>query len=132
MSKIEHLDSKLTSCAEQLVECAAELNDLGILKEEKAIYKIGKAIAEINEIRSGIYKLRPDLEPKLWSVPPTEKHYMEWFKEAKNVALEYIKEERPQNAIDTFESLIFIGPPGSIVKKARKEIERIKNEYNVK
>ena len=131
MSKIANLDIELRKCAEQLVECASELKELGILKEESAIYKIGKAIAEINEVRSGIYRLNPELKPELWDEPPTEKHYAEWFEEAKNVAREYIEEGNPAKAVSTFESFIFIGPPDSIVAKARKEIERVKKEYGV-
>ena len=131
MSKVANLDADLTKCAEQLVECASELKDLGILKEESAIYKIGKAIAEINEVRSGIYRLNPELKPELWDEPPTEEHYAEWFEEAKNVAREYIEEGNPAKAVSTFESFIFIGPPDSIVAKARKEIDRVKKEYGV-
>jgi hypothetical protein len=131
MSRIANLNTELTKCCEQLVECAAELKDLRLLKEESAIYKIGKAIAEINEVRSDIYKINPELKPDLWDKPPTEEHYEEWFNEAKNVAEEYINEGKPEKAVSTFESFIFIGPPESIVAKAREEIERVRKEYGV-
>lgn len=131
MRKIDNLNSELTKCCETLVECAAELKELGIPKEEHAIYKIGKAIAEINEVRSDIYKINPDLKPELWDEPPTEQHFAEWFNEAKNVAEEYIRDGKPDKAIETFESFIFIGPSESVVAKAREAIERVKKEYGV-
>ena len=131
MSRIANLDTELTKCCERLVECAAELKDLGLLKEECAIYKIGKAIAEINEVRSDIYKINPKLKPDLWDEPPTEEHYADWFNEAKNVAEGYIKEGKPEKAVSTFESFIFIGPPESVEEKAREEIERVRKEYGV-
>lgn len=131
MSRITDLDAELTKCCERLVGCAAELKELRLLKEEGAIYKIGKAIAEINEVRTDIYKLKPELKPELWDELPTEEHYSEWFNEAKNVAKEYIEEGKPEKAVSTYESFIFIGPPENIVGKAREEIERVKKEYGV-
>ena len=115
--------------SEQLVECASRLAELGLLKEEKAIYKLGKAIAEINEVRSALYGLHPELKPEFWGTPPTERHYTEWFNQAKRLANGYCRRGNHKQAIATFESFIFIGPSEETAALAREEVARLKRKH---
>jgi hypothetical protein len=131
MNKIAEINDVLTDCAEQLAVCASDVVDIKELADKKLVLKLGKAIAEINEVRSALYKLRPELKPDLWDEPPTHEHYVSWFEEAKRVAEDYCLQGSPQEAIKTFESFIFIGPPEEVVAQARLEIARLRNEYGV-
>ena len=131
MKSIPDLNKDLTECAEELSQCAYHLHKLGILKEEKAVLKIGRAIAEINEVRSGIYRLHPELKPELWDTPPTDEHYVAWFEEAKKVAADYRAANNRQMELETFESFLSIGPTEPTAALARQEIARLKREHGV-
>jgi predicted component of type VI protein secretion system len=131
MKNVAELNQELTECAEDLSQCAYHLHKLGLLKEEKALLKLGRAIAEINEVRSGLYRLHPELKPELWDTPPTDDHYAAWFEEAKEVAAGYRAENNPAMELETYESFLSIGPSEPTASLVRQEIAKIKQQHGI-
>jgi len=131
MSKINELNKMLTESAEVLVECCSILKDEPIDPNEKNIYRLGKAIYEINELREQIYKFYPELKPEKWGLPPTEEDYAEMYDTALELAEEHLLAGKPEKAIETFESYIFMGPSEKYENLARNKIEKLKREYSV-
>ncbi|MEE9338559.1 MAG: hypothetical protein V3U87_10795 [Methylococcaceae bacterium] len=82
MTSIQELDKILTQCCEDLVDCTTIIDDLPMEPVRENIYKIGKAIAELSELRSSIYRLKPELKPEMWDEPPSEKTYGEMYETA--------------------------------------------------
>jgi hypothetical protein len=105
--------------------------DLPLANHRENIYRIGKAIAEVSEVRSELYKTHPALKPELWDQPPSENHFKEWFAEAQRVADDYCAEGRPQRAVATYESFIFVGPPEQYEALAREAIQVIRAKHGV-
>jgi len=131
MSKVNELNKLLTESAEVLVECCSILKDEPIDPNENNIYRLGKAIFEINELREQIYRYHPELKPEKWGLPPTEEDYAEMYEAALQQAEKHLLAEKPEKAIETFESYIFIGPTEKYENLARNEIKKLKREYNI-
>ena len=131
MNKITELNKLLTESAEVLVECCSILKDEPVDPKEKNIYRLGKAIYEINEIREQIYILHPKLKPEKWGVPPSEEDYSEMYQVAMRQAEEHINDGKPEKAIETFESYVYIGPTEKYADKAKREIEKLRKKYRV-
>jgi len=131
MDTVEELNRLLSECCEQLVDCSGIIKELPLEPAGKNIYRIGKALAEISEIRSELYKLHPHLKPAKWDEPPTEEDFAEMYQEALRQVDEYLQAGKPEKAIETFESFIFIGPTEKYGNMAKDEIQKLRRKYNV-
>jgi hypothetical protein len=63
IASVDDLEKVLGEATQFLDECAAAIRDLG-LDAEKNVRRVGEAIFSVSEIRSEIYKRRPDLIPE--------------------------------------------------------------------
>jgi hypothetical protein len=62
VASLDHLEELLTEAGRTLDRAAAEIRDLGF-SPEVHIRNIADILVKISEIRSEIYKVRPDLTP---------------------------------------------------------------------
>ena len=131
METPEELNRLLSLCCEQLVDCSAIIKELPLEPAGKNIYRVGKALAEISEIRSELYKLQPHLKPEKWDQPPSEEDYAEMFQEALRQVAEQIQAGKPDQAIETLESYLYIGPTEKYENLANEEIRKIRSKYGV-
>ncbi len=131
MNTPEELNRLLSECCEQLVDCSGIIKEMPLEPAKKNIYRVGKALAEISEIRSELYKIYPHLKPEKWNEPPSEEDYAEMYEEALKQVDEYLQAGKPEKAIETFESYIFIGPTEKYESMARDKIEKLRSKYGV-
>ena len=131
MESPEELNRLLSICCEQLVDCSAIIKEMPLEPASKNIYRVGKALAEISEIRSELYKLHPHLKPEKWDKPPSEEDYAEMFQEALRQATEHLQAGKPEKAIETFESYLFIGPTEKYENMAKEELKKLRSKYGV-
>lgn len=131
MNTPEELNKLLSTCCEQLVDCTTIIKEMPLEPSRKNIYRIGKALAEISEIRSEIYKLHPHLKPEKWDEPPSEEDYAEMYEEALRQVDEHLQGGKPEKAIETLESYIFIGPTEKYEHMAREAIKKLRSKYGV-
>ena len=131
MDTVEDLETKLVRCCEELVDCCGIISDLEFTPKNENIFKIGKALAEISELRSVIYEARPDLKPQGWGEASTEDQIAEMFEEANHLAAEYLLDERPQKAIEIYQTYISIGPSSKFEKLAEQKISEIRSMNNL-
>jgi len=131
MESPEELNRLLSICCEQLVDCSAIIKEMPLEPANKNIYRVGKALAEISEIRSELYKLHPHLKPEKWDQPPSEEDFAEMFQEAHRQAAEHLQAGKPEKAIETFESYLFIGPTEKYENMAKEEIKKLRSKYGV-
>ena len=131
MSDSEELNRLLSECCEQLVDCSSIIKELPLEPTKKNIYRVGKALAEISEIRSELYKIHPQLKPEKWDEPPSEEDYAEMFEEALRQVGEHLQAGKPEEAVKTLESYIFIGPTEKYEDMARNKLKKLRSEYGV-
>ena len=131
MDTPEDLNKLLSECCEQLVDCSGIIKEMPLEPTRENIYRVGKALAEVSEIRSELYKLHPHLKPERWDEPPSEDDYAKMFQEASRQADEHLQVGKPEKAIETFESYLFIVPSDKYENKAKNEIEKLRKEYYV-
>ena len=131
MPTLDELNKILSDCCEQLVDCSGMIKEIPLEPAKQNIYKIGKALAEISELRSVIYRIRPDLKPEKWDEPPSDEDFKEMFEEAKRQAEEHCNSGNPEKAVETYESYIFIGPTEKYENLAKDEIEKLQSQYSV-
>jgi len=131
MSSIEELDKAIAKCCEDMIDCTSIINDIELEPIRENIYKVGKAIAELSELRSEIYKVRPDLKPALWDQPPSEETYGEMYETAIEMAEEYLENNLPKRAVETIESYLFIGPHEKYEKMAQEKLKELRQKYGL-
>ena len=131
MPSIEELNRLISKCCEDMVDATGVIKDIGLEPIKGNIYKVGKAIAELSELRSEIYKIRPDLKPEMWDQAPSEEVYGEMFETAIEMTEEYLKNNLPKRAIETLESYIFIGPHEKYEELAQKKLEELRLKYGL-
>ena len=131
MSSIEELNRMIATCCEDMVDCTAIIKDIELEPIRENIYKVGKAIAELSELRSEIYKVRPDLKPELWDEPPSEEAYGEMYETAIEMAEEHLENNSPKRAVETIESYLFIGPHEKYEKLAQKKLKELRRKYGL-
>ena len=123
------LDKALTECCARLNECAEIIDALNSESRDSEIQNIGRAMAEIFELRTNLYKLNPDLKPKGWDDPLSETDLKIMYKRALRKVDQYLEAGKPEKAIETLESFIFIGPSAKYLRKASSKINQIQNEH---
>ena len=131
MSSIEELNRVLSKCCEDMVDSTVIIKDIELEPIRKNIRKIGTAIAELSELRTEIYKLRPDLKPEMWDQPPSEEAYADMYQSAIEIVDEYLGNDLPKRAIETLESYIFIGPHEKYEKLAQGKLKELKKQYGL-
>lgn len=131
METPEELNQLLSVCCEQLVDCSAIIKAMPLEPANKNIYRIGKALAAISEIRSELYRLHRHLKPEKWGEPPSEEDYAEMYQEALRQVAEHLQAGKPEKAIETFESYLFIGPTDKYENMANEEIRKLRRKYGV-
>lgn len=131
MNTPEELNRLLSDCCEQLVDSSGIIKEMPLEPAKKNIYRVGKALAEISEIRSELYKIYPHLKPEKWDEPPSEADYAEMYEEALRQVDEHLQAGKPEKAIETFESYIFIGPTEKYESMAKDEIKKLRSKYGV-
>ena len=122
----KEIDSILKECASQLDYSAGLVRDLPLEPVRENIHKIGRALAEVCELRAEIFKLEPSLKPEGWDDPPSNSEYNRMFGQAMLQAEEFIDAGKIDEAIKTYESFIFIGPPDEYVEMAKNEIGKLR------
>ena len=127
----KEIDSILKECASQLDYSAGLIRDLPLEPKRENVLKIGRALAEICELREAVFELDPSLKPDGWDDPPTHAEYNRMFGQAILQAEEFVEVGNIDEAIKTFESFIFIGPPDELQEMAKNEIRRIKGGNGV-
>ncbi len=131
MNTPEDLDRLLSECCEQLVDCSGIIREIPLESAKKNIYRVGKALAEISEIRSELYKIYPHLKPEKWDKPLSEEDYAEMYEEVMKQVDEHLQAGKPEKAIETFESFMFIGPTEKYEIMARDEIKKLRSKYGL-
>ncbi len=63
MGSLDHLEELLIQAGKVLDQAADEIRNLGFSPEENIRRMIAETLIKISEIRSEIYKVRPDLKP---------------------------------------------------------------------
>jgi len=131
MPTLEEIDSILKECASQLDYSAGLIRDLPLEPVRENIRKVGRALAEVCELRAAVFKLEPGLKPDGWDDPPTSSEYNRMFGQAILQAEEFVEAGKIDDAVKTFESFIFIGPPDEFQEMAKNEIEKLKGGNGV-
>ena len=131
MSSIEELNKVLTQLCDDMAESTILIENSQLNPVRENIRKVGAAIFELSELRSEIYKIRPDLKPARWDQPPSEEAYGEMYEKALSMVKEYLDQEMLEKAIETLESYIFISPHEVYEKKARVKIRELQNEHGL-
>lgn len=131
MATIEEINKLLGSCAAELDRCARLIRDaeLGPVKEN--MHRIGHALYNIYEIQNEIYKLKPELMPKEWNEPVTDKELNRVFGELLIEIEDLCQSGRPRTAIERLEAFVGIHPGKNLVEMAKNEIASIKSRYGV-
>jgi len=127
----KEIDSILKECASQLDYSAGLIRDLPLEPKRENIRKIGRALAEICELREAVFKLDPSLKPDGWDDPPTHAEYNRMFGQAILQAEEFVEAGNIKEAIKTFESFVFIGPPEELQEMAENEIQKLRGGNGV-
>ncbi|MES9857895.1 MAG: hypothetical protein ABW166_15045 [Sedimenticola sp.] len=127
----KEINSILEECSSNLDYCAELIRDLPLDPARENIHRIGRAISKIFEIREELFKVDPSLKPQGWDEPPTSAEYNRMFGKAILQAQTFCESGNHLEAIKTFESFIFIGPPEEFEHMAKNEIKKLNQQYGV-
>jgi hypothetical protein len=131
MASVEDINKLLGSCAAELDRCAGLIRDAGLVPEKENIRRIGFALHNIFEIQNEIFKLKPELMPKGWDEPISDKERNRIFGELLIETEDLCVGGKPLSAIERFQAFINTSPGGSFVEMAKNEITSIKTKYGV-
>lgn len=131
MASIEDINRLLGSCAAELDRCAGLIRDTELAPVKENIHRIGHALYNIFEIQNEIFKLQPELMPKGWNEPVTDKELNRVFGELLIETEDMCQSGKPHTAIERLEAFIGIHPGKKFVEMARNEIATIKSRYGV-
>lgn len=131
MATIEDINKLLDACAAELDRCARLIRDVELDPVKENIRRIGHALSDIFEIQNEIFKLKPELMPKEWNEPVTDKELNRVFGELLIETEDLCRAGQPHTAIERLEAFIGIHPGKNFVEMARNEIASIKSRYGV-
>jgi len=131
MASIEDINKLLGSCAAELDRCAGLIRDTELSPVNENIHRIGHALYNIFEIQNEIFKLKPELMPKGWNEPITDKELNRVFGELLIETEDMCQSGKPRTAIERLEAFIGIHPGKNFVEMARNAIAFIKSRYGV-
>jgi hypothetical protein len=131
MASIEDINKLLRSCAAELDRCAGLIRDAGLDPVKQNIHRIGHALFNISEIQNEIFKLKPELMPKEWNEPITDKELNRAFGELLIESGDLCESGKPLSAIERLEAFIGIHPGKNFSEMAKNEIASIKLRYGV-
>jgi hypothetical protein len=131
MASIEDINKLLGSCAAELDRCAGLIRDAELAPVKENIHRIGHALYNIFEIQNEIFKLQPELMPKGWNEPVTDKELNRVFGELLIETEDMCQSGKPHTAIERLEAFIGIHPGKNFVEMAKNEIATIKSRYGV-
>jgi hypothetical protein len=131
MATVEDIDKLLHFCAGELDRCAGLIRDAQLNPVKENIHRIGYALYNICEIRNEIFKIKPELKPKEWDEPITDKEQNKIFGELLVETEELCEAGKPLGAVERLEAFISTCPSENFVKMAEKEIVSIRSRYGV-
>ena len=131
MASVEDINKLLGSCAAELDHCAGLIRDAGLDPVKENIRRIGFALHNIFEIQHEIYKLKPELKPKGWDEPVSDKEQNRIFGELLIETEDLCEAGTPLSAIERFQAFISTSPGYDFEKRAKNEIAAIKSRYGV-
>lgn len=131
MATIEDISKILSSCAAELDRCAGLIRDAELVPVKQNIHRIGHALYNIFEIQNEIFKLKPELMPKEWNEPMTDKELSRAFGELLIESEDLCESGKPLSAIERLEAFIGIHPGKNFSEMAKKEIASIKSRYGI-
>ncbi len=129
MSTFDELHKLLQSSTEDLVECARAVRDLPFEPVGSNLRKIGNALAEISELRTEIYKSKPQLKPENWGKSLEENDYREMYEDAVRCTEEHLRDGKPEEGIEILEQFVYITPYQNLREMAEKKVRALKNEF---
>lgn len=131
MESIEEINKLLGSCSAELDRCAGLIRDAELDPVKENIRRIGHAIFNICEIQNEIFKLKPELMPKEWNEPVTDKELNRVLGRLLIETEDMCQSGKPHTAIERLEAFIGINPGMNFVEIARNEIANIRSRYDV-
>ena len=131
MATIEDINKLLGSCAGELDRCAGLIREAELDPVKENIHRIGHALYNIFEIQNEIFKLKPELMPKQWNEPITDKELNRIFGELLIESEDMCQAGNLRTAIERLEAFIGIHPGKNFVEMAKNEITSIKSRYGV-
>ncbi len=131
MATVEDIDKLLHFCAGELDRCAGLIRDAQLNPVKENIHRIGHALYNICEIRNEIFKIKPELKPKEWDEPITDKEQNQIFGELLIETEELCEAGKPLVAVERLEAFISTCPGEKFVRMAEKEVVSIRSKYGV-
>ncbi len=131
MATLEEIDKLLHHCAGELDRCAGLIRDAQLNPVKENIHRIGHALYNVCEIRNEIFKLKPELMPKEWNEPITNKEQNRTFGELLIETEDLCEAGKPLVAVERLEAFISTCPGENFVRMAKNEIESIRSRYGV-
>lgn len=131
MATLEEIDKSLRDCTGELDRCAALIRDAQLNPVKENIHRIGHALYSIFEIRNEIFKLKPELMPKEWNEPITDREQNRNFGDLLIETENLCAAGKPLLAVERLEAFVATRPGDAFATMAKNEIAAIRSRYGV-
>jgi hypothetical protein len=131
MDPIDRLHRTLFAASILLDSAAGQIRDAALSPTKQHIHSIGEALVAIYEIKSEIYKLKPDLEPKYDEPSDEIKASNRRLGEALISAYDLADNGQLQEGIALLKSYASSEPSEYHQELASIEIERLSDNYGI-